>query len=142
MGEKEVLRANVSWKGAMEYVGEDSKGHQIVMEANERFGGTGKRPIPLEVLLMSLGGCIGVDARHYLLQSGLTFDSLKVSIEGTRKDEFPRTFEKVDVRLAIKGRLDPAQVKEIVHQVMTKYCPIAVIFGSTTRMSWEIDIEG
>jgi len=140
MIEKEVLRANVTWKGDMEYIGEDSKGHKMLMEANQRFGGTGRYPIPLEVLLISLGGCIGVDARHYLLQSGMSFDSLKVSIEGTRKDEFPRTFEKVNVRLAIKGCLDPPLVKEVVDQVMTKYCPIAVIFGSTTKMTWEIEI--
>lgn len=142
MSAKEVLRASVTWAGNMDYIGEDSKGNRIVMEANQRFGGTGKGPIPLEIMLTSLGGCIGVDTRYYLLQRGLSFESLKVSIEGVRKDEIPRTFERVKVRLAIKGRIDPAAVREVVDQVMTKYCPIAVIFGSTSDMSWEVDLIG
>lgn len=139
MSQKEVLKATVTWKGAMEYVGEDSQGRKIPMEATQRFGGSGNNPIPLEIMLASLGGCIGVDTRYFLLQRGLSFEALKVSMWGTRRDEVPRTFEKIDVLVQIKGAPDHAVVKEVVDQVMTKFCPIAVILGATSTMGWQIE---
>jgi putative redox protein len=142
MSQKEILRATVTWLGAMEYLGEDSQGRKIPMEATQRFGGTGKSPIPLEIMLASLGGCIGVDTRYFLLQRGLGFEALKVSMAGTRRDEVPRTFEKIDVLVQIKGAPDQAAVKEVVDQVMTRLCPIAVILGATSDMGWRIEHQG
>ncbi len=139
MSQKEVLRATVTWKDAMEYLGEDSQGRKIPMEATQRFGGSGKNPIPLEIMLASLGGCIGVDTRYFLLQKGLKFDALKVSMAGTRRDSVPRTFEKIDVVVQIKGALDQGVVKAVVDDVMTRLCPIAVILGATCTMGWTIE---
>ena len=127
--------------GGMEYFGEDSQGRKIPMEATQRFGGSGKNPIPLEIMLASLGGCIGVDTRYFLLQRGLSFEALKVTMAGTRRDEVPRTFEKVDVLIQIKGALDQGVVKEVVDGVMTRFCPIAVIVGATSTLGWTIEFS-
>jgi putative redox protein len=141
MSQKEVLRATVTWVGAMEYLGEDSQGRKIPMEATQRFGGTGKNPIPLEIMLASLGGCIGVDTRYFLLQKGLNFEALKVSMAGMRRDSIPRTFEKIDVLVQIKGTLDHGVVKQVVDDVMTRLCPIAVMLGATSTMGWTIEFS-
>ncbi len=92
-------------------------------------------------MLASLGGCIGVDTRYFLLQRGLGFEALKVTMAGTRRDEVPRTFEKVDVLIQIKGALDQGVVKEVVDGVMTRFCPIAVIVGATSTLGWTIEFS-
>jgi len=85
----------------------------------------------LELLLSSLGGCIGVDTKHSLKQNGTYYRSFEVRIDGIRRNALPRTFEKIHAHVKIAGDLDAQTVKSTLDLVMTKRCPIAVIMVAT-----------
>jgi len=78
---KEMMSSTVKWLNNMNFEGVDSYSHSILMEATIRFGGSGANPMPLETLLSSLGGCIGVDTKHLLKQNGKNYRSFEVRIE-------------------------------------------------------------
>jgi putative redox protein len=79
---KETMSSTVKWLNNMKFEGVDSHSHPIPMEATIRFGGSGANPMPLELLLSSLGGCIGVDTKYLLKQNGKDYHSFEVRIEG------------------------------------------------------------
>mgnify|MGYP000957631831 FL=1 len=64
-----------------------------------------------------------------------------VVVEGTRKDIYPRIFEKIHANIKIKGKLEKELVEEIIKEVMTKFCPITVILGLTAELTWDIKME-
>lgn len=95
--------------------------------------------MPLELLLSSLGGCIGVDTRYLLQKECKTHTSFEVKIEGIRKNDLPRIFEKIHAHVKISGNLDDTTINFTLHAVMTKMCPIAVILAATSDFTWDYE---
>lgn len=138
---KDVLKASVSWQKDMEYLGKDSVGHEILFGASKAFGGTGDYPIPLEGLLATAGACIAVNTQIILRQRGKDYTYFNVEVQGTRKDEYPRIFEKIHAKIKIKGNLEKDEIKEVIQEVITKFCPITVILGLTAELTWDFTMD-
>ncbi len=134
------MSSKVKWLNGMKFEGIDSFSHSIPMEATIRFGGTGKNPMPLELLLSSLGGCIGVDTKYLLQQKGKDYTAFEVRIEGIRRNDLPRIFEKIHAHIKISGDLDAETITSTLHLVMTKMCPIAVILATTSELTWDYEL--
>jgi len=137
---KNKVRNTVRWAGGMKCVGEDESGHLIPMEASPRFGGSGEAPHPLQLLLSSLGGCVALHFLDLLRRQGKAYASFEVQTEGIRREELPKTFEKLHVKVLLSGDLDEELVEDTLRHVMTKECPIAVILGATCEMKWEYEL--
>ncbi len=133
-------KANVSWKGKMQFVGHDRYGHEVLMEASPQYGGEGKGITPMEMLLAALGGCAGIDIVTMLRARGQNLSSYDVSIEGVRRDENPKTFKEVEVRFTLGGQLDQAMVERVVNLTMSKLCPIAHMLDKTSSLRWSYEI--
>jgi putative redox protein len=56
----------VKWIGGLQFVGTDSAGHSFVMDASTESGGEGSGLSPMQLLLIALGGCTGMDVVHIL----------------------------------------------------------------------------
>ena len=106
MSTKEALKAKVTWVRVMQFAGENSASHKIPMEATMKFDETGKDPIPLEIMLSTLGGYISVDMRYLLGQKVKEYKSFDASIEGVRRDQVPSAFEKIHAKVKISGYID------------------------------------
>ncbi len=55
---------------------------KIVIDEPTNMGGSDDGPSPIQVLLMSLAGCLNVTGHEIARQRGLTLNSMKVRIEG------------------------------------------------------------
>lgn len=138
---KNILKASVSWQKDMEYLGKDSVGHEILFGASKPFGGSGDYPIPLEGLLATAGACIAVNTQILLRQMGKDYTYFHVDVEGTRKEEYPKIFEKIHAKIKIKGDLEKGLVEQITKDVITNFCPITVILGLTAELTWDLTME-
>lgn len=54
----------------------------LVIDEPTSMGGTDAGPSPVQVLLMSLAGCLNVTGHEVAKQRGLTLNGMKISIEG------------------------------------------------------------
>jgi len=54
----------------------------LIIDEPKGMGGTNEGPSPIQVLLMSLAGCLNVTGHEIARQKGLTMNSMKVKIEG------------------------------------------------------------
>jgi len=52
-----TMNAKVSWHEDMTFVATSGSGHQVIMDGDS----PGKAPSPMEMVLMSAGGCASVD---------------------------------------------------------------------------------
>jgi uncharacterized OsmC-like protein len=54
----------------------------MVIDEPQNMGGTDDGPSPIQVLLMSLAGCLNVTGHEVAKQKGLKLNGMKVTIEG------------------------------------------------------------
>lgn len=55
---------------------------RMIIDEPKMMGGTDEGPSPIQVLLMSLAGCLNVTGHAIALQKGLKLNGMKIKIEG------------------------------------------------------------
>jgi putative redox protein len=57
----------------------------------------------MEMLLMGMGGCTGVDLISILKKARQKVQDCRVQIEAEREDDYPRTFRKIHLHFILSG---------------------------------------
>ncbi|MCX8181705.1 MAG: OsmC family protein [Candidatus Methanomethyliaceae archaeon] len=134
-------KASVRWNGDLKLVGKDQFGHEVLMEAHKRYGGSGEGTTPMDLFLMALGGCASLEIITMLKSRNQNLTSLDVELEGIRREEHPRFFSKISVKFKFQGALDDNIVDRVVRLTMTKLCPIAAMLSNISEMKWSYEIS-
>jgi putative redox protein len=107
------------------------------MEAPVGMGGQGTVPNPIQYLIGSLGGCVGVKILLALSDNGIVPQELTIGIHGTRKKTMPAFFDHVHLTITIRANVDDAMVRAIIGQTLTRLCPIAAMFAGVGEVTAE-----
>ncbi len=114
--------------------------HVIVQDLPEFAGGKDSGPLPPELLLASLAGCIGIVARYHSGKFGIEIKGMEIEVEG---DYDPRGFAGQDVKpgfqeIRVKVVVDaPSASEEDLRRLMEfveKHCPIEDTLVDTTKV--------
>ena len=136
-------------KITMERIGEpflfelkNSSGNTAYIDAAPAIGGTGKGVRPMEMLLMGLAGCSGIDIVNILRKQRQTIRSLKVEVEGERGEaEGANPFENIRVKFALAGEIEESHLKRALELTFHKYCSVAKTLEKTAKISWEYTLN-
>lgn len=81
---------------------------------------------PMELLLLSLGGCMAIDVRMILERSRVGLVSLELDMSGERRDEAPRYYTSIQMHFRITGpaEQDRPKVARAVQLSEEKYCSV------------------
>lgn len=131
----------ITYEGGMRFTAENQNGVTIPIDAHVHLGGGGITPNPIDYLFASLGGCIGIKILLDLSDKGIKPESLEISTIATRRQTLPPIFEKVHHVITIKGALNDEILADTLEKTMKILCPVAVIFGETSEMTWEVRIN-
>lgn len=107
------------------------------MEAPVGMGGHGKAPNPIQYLIGSLGGCVGVKILLALSDNGIVPDALSIAVHGTRRKTMPAYFDRVHLTVTLKAGADDAMVENIIDQTLARLCPIAAMFAEVGEVTAE-----
>jgi putative redox protein len=110
------------------------------MEAPVGMGGHGKIPNPIQYLVGSLGGCVGVKILLALSDKGIIPDEMTIGIHGTRKKTMPAFFDHVHLIVTLRADADDAMVSAIIEQTLARLCPIAAMFAECGEVTAECRI--
>lgn len=98
-------------------------------------------PTPVQLMMMALGGCTGMDVISILRKKRLDVTGYTVEVSGERRDEHPKIFLHMQVLHRLRGRgLMRAVVEEAVTLSHEKYCTVSGQIGATARISHAIEI--
>lgn len=136
------MKVDVRWTGKMSFLGISGSGHAVVMDTSQANGGEGSAPSPMEMVLMGLAGCSGIDVVSILEKKRVPFKGLQILIDGERAEEHPRVFTKVKMTFVFKGKdLNQKALEDSIRLSLDKYCSVAGIVSKTAEISWEIAVE-
>ncbi|MBN2647947.1 MAG: OsmC family protein [Thiotrichales bacterium] len=132
----------VKWAGAgMAFDATASSGHAVRMDAAPEVGGENTGPRPMEMLLMGLGGCTGIDVVMMLQKMEQKIQDVQIEIESERAAEIPKVYTKIHVHFKVIGTdLNPQKVERAVNLSAEKYCSVSKMLEKTAQMTHDFEI--
>lgn len=127
----------VTYNGDGAFTARTSSGIAYAMEAPVGMGGHGTVPNPIQYLVGSLGGCVGVKICLALKDKGIVTEELAIGIHGTRRKTMPAFFDRVHLTITLRADADEALVSAIIEQTLARLCPIAAMFAEVGEVTAE-----
>lgn len=126
------MQARVKWVEGMTFLGESASGHQILMDGNAGD----KAPSPMEMVLMSAGGCSAIDVVSILQKGRLDVRDCEVKLTTERREEAPRLFTHINLHFVVTGKgLTDKAVERAVALSAEKYCSVALMLGQAVNIT-------
>jgi putative redox protein len=120
----------------------NSDGFTVEMDANPSIGGTGKGFRPMEMLLVGLAGCSGIDMVNILTKQKEELADIKIKVSATRKkDEVPAIFDVIDIHFSLFGDVSQAKVERALQMTFDKYCSVSNILGRSATINFTYTIN-
>ena len=116
-------------------------GHSISLDTDHERNSA---PTPMELLLVALGSCTAVDVISILRKKRQVVTEYRVEVRGERREEHPRSFQRMEVHHILTGRnVSDQSVAQAIELSEQKYCSVAATLRPTAAIvsSYEI-IEG
>ncbi len=136
-----MLTAKVKWAGGLEYVGESGTGHAIVLDGGADVGGQNLGMRPMELLLVGLGGCSGMDIASILTKKRQQVSGIEASVKGETADHYPKRFTGIEIEFTVTGRdLSEEAVKRAVELSMDKYCSVKATLEGSAKVTFSYKI--
>lgn len=130
------MEANLRWQGGMQFLAEADSGHALVMDGPPDLGGRNTGVRPMEMILMGLGGCTGIDVVHILKKSRQAVDDVEVKLNAERADTDPKVFTKIHVHFVVKGEnLNEKHVARAVDLSAEKYCSASLMLRASVEIT-------
>lgn len=125
------------WKGDSAFIGRDPAGGEVQM------GTLNGRPgiSPMELLLVGLAGCTGVDIASILTKKRQPLQDLKVCVRGKRANAHPKVYTEIEVIYLLWGDgINPAAVEQAIQLSEEKYCSASAMMRNMAciRSSYRI----
>ena len=120
------------------FVGITPSGHAQTLETDSHRGSAAT---PMELLLLALGGCAGVDVIDILKKKRQHVTDYRIEVHGDRRDEFPKAYTKLYVKHIVSGRgVSEKAVARAIELSDQKYCSVAATLRGTAEIvtSYEI----
>src|SRR5580698_9654092 len=123
--------ATIHYGGNDFFIGVAPSGHAVTLDTN---GERSAAPSPLELLLVSLGACTGADVVAVLQKKREQVTDYRIEVHGDRREEFPKSFRRMEVRHILKGRkLNESSVDSSIALATDEYCSVAATLRPTAE---------
>ncbi len=121
--------------GGMAFEAVAPSGHRIVLDADVSAGGKDLGPRPMELVLLGLAGCTGMDVVSILSKRRAPFSSYSIEVEAERSATHPRVFTALVVHHQLTGPgLSPSDVELAIRLSATKYCSVSAMLNCTAEI--------
>jgi putative redox protein len=119
------------WQGDGAFIGQNKIGGKVQM------GKIGEVPgiSPMELVLVGLAGCTGVDIVDILIKQRQPLKALKVKVRGKKAEEFPKVYREIEVTYLIWGEgIETTAVERAIQLSEKKYCSVSAMLCSTAQI--------
>jgi putative redox protein len=121
---------SATWKGDLNFIGENAKGGTVQMGNIEGTIG------PMQLLLAGLAGCTGIDIITILRKKKVTPTDFKVNVRGKRAETYPMVYTDIEVEYLLWGNdLKKRDVEQAIKLSEEKYCSVSIMLGKTAKLN-------
>jgi putative redox protein len=119
----------------------DANGKSVLTDGNHNGEKSGSSP--MQLLLIGLGGCSGIDIVSILKKQRQTVDAFDMIITGEREPGVePSLWQTVHVQFTLKGEIDIEKAKKACTLSIDKYCSVAeTLRRAGCRITWDVTVD-
>lgn len=130
-------------EGDYGFEAKDANGHTVRMDTSPDGGGTNFGVRPMQMLLMGLGGCSGIDIVNILKKQRQTIEGFNMKIEAEREaGKEPSIWKNVTIVFELTGNIDPDKARRACELSMDKYCSVAeTLRRAGGELKWDVRVN-
>lgn len=126
---KEVI---AEWIGDTAFSGRIPAGGSVQMGAFQGQPGIS----PMEMLLLGIAGCTGVDVVSILEKKRQRIERFEVKVRGKRAETHPRVYTAIEVSYHLWGdHIDPWAIEQAIQLSEDKYCSASAMLSAVAKIS-------
>jgi putative redox protein len=132
-----MSKAKVTWTGpGLRLVGEANDGPAIVLDSSKAIFGTHSGPTPMELILLGLAGCTGMDVMSMLSKQRQPVTGFQLNVSAERADEHPKVYTSIHVEYVVYGEgIDAKAVERAIELSETKYCSASAMLSKAAEIT-------
>src|SRR5262252_5930566 len=132
----EIMTAQATLETGMRFDAVSGSGHYVTLDAADHGGGENLGFRPMELLLVGLAGCTGMDVISILRKKRQDVTGYEVRVKGVRAEEHPMVFVEITVEHVITGHhLQPEAVARAVTLSEGRYCGAGAMLGKVAHLT-------
>lgn len=136
------MDAKVTWKNGMSFDAVADSGFTIPLGVAAEHGGADDGLSPMELMLIGLGGCTGMDVISILEKKRQNVTGFEVRVHGERAENHPRVFTKITIEYIVNGHeISREAVDRAVELSESKYCSVNAMLSKTAEITTIITIR-
>ena len=135
------MKARIKWKDGMSFLGESGSGHAVLMDGPPEAGGRNLGPRPMEMLLMGVLGCTGMDVVSILKKKRQPLRGLKIRAQAERAEGHPAYFKSIHLEYVVSGDVDEQALRRAIQLSEERYCSAMANLRAVTAFSSSFRIE-
>ncbi|MCL6636363.1 MAG: OsmC family protein [Alicyclobacillus sp.] len=116
------MKVTTEWQGKRHFLSTGESGHTVAMDAKAEVGGEDKGCRPMELLLMGLTGCTGIDIAMILERMRQPLAALTIEAVGTRREQYPQALTEIHLYYRVTGDVQADKVWRAIVLSEEKYC--------------------
>ena len=129
-----------SWGGKRTFLSKCPSGFDVKMDATKNYGGDGHGLTPMELILVGVAGCIGIDVTMLLGKNLENISKIDIQTEGLRREEMPSSFVKIKCTFIVEGDINAQRFWKAIRLGHEKYC--AVSDSLKSEMIYNLKLNG
>lgn len=96
---------------------------------------------PMELLLVALAGCSGVDIAHILRKKKQEVKDIRIDVVGLRREEHPRVYRQIKILYKVYGKdIKERAVEDAIRLSIEKYCSVYAMIKNSTEISVSFEV--
>jgi putative redox protein len=120
----------------------NDRGNLITIDSSSSGGGENRGFTPMELLLVGVAGCSGIDMIHILKKQRQQIDSFSISVEAEKeKVEDYSVWKKIHLVYTLLGNVDLEKAKRSADLSHEKYCSVSKALGHTSEITYSVIVH-
>jgi putative redox protein len=119
-----TMDSTLKWNGRMQFTANSDSKHAVILDADASVGGDDLGSRPMELILMGLAGCTGMDVISIMQKKRQNITGFEIQTHAERAPDHPKVFTAIEIKYIFYGRnIDPKAVERSIELSETRYCP-------------------
>ena len=132
----EIMTAQATLETGMRFDAASGSGHHVTLDAAKHGGGQNAGFRPMELLLVGLAGCTGMDVTSILRKKRQQVTGYEVDVTGVRAEDHPMVFVEITVEHIVTGhRIQHEAVARAIELSEERYCGAGAMLGKVARLT-------
>lgn len=129
------INENVNFKAT------NQNGQSMLIDGSENIGGVGNGVRPMEMLLMSLAGCSGIDVIMILKKMRQEIEDFDIDVQAeVQKLEDYKQYTDINLHFSLCGKIKEEKLVQAIEMSLEKYCSVAKALEKTSNITYSYQL--